>query len=144
MFARNIDGPPFSFRLRNEMDRVFSGLLGTEMPFTGGNAGAPALNIWDEGEVLVVEAELPGLRMEDIEVLVCNDELTIKGERWATGSEDATFHRRERSIGKFSRVVRLPVAINSNAVEASLKNGVLTIRLPKAQEVLPRKVTVTG
>jgi len=118
----------------------------TDLPILGFNGwGArafPLLNVWEEERSLVVEAEIPGLKLEDIEVLVSGDELTISGERKAETAEGTTVHRRERGVGRFSRVVRLPVEVNADAVEATLREGVLTVRLPKAESVLPRRIAV--
>lgn len=102
----------------------------------------PALNIWEEADTLVAEAEMPGMRMEDIEVMVVGNELTIKGQRSSTDTNGATYHRRERTTGSFSRSIRLPYDINAEAVEATLKDGILTIRLPKAESARARKITV--
>jgi len=130
------------------MDRVFSDFFencGVEAPFrTNGTRAYPALNIWDEGEVIVAEAEVPGLKMEDLEVFVCNEGLTIQGKWREVAGENTAYQHRERGFGEFSRAVRLPVAVDPDKTEASLKNGVLTVRLAKAQGVLPRKVNVQG
>lgn len=102
----------------------------------------PAVNVWEEGDNLFAEAEVPGLSMEDIEVLVVNNELTIKGNRRAAADDNPNYHRRERGVGEFCRTLSLPVDIDANKVEATLKNGVLTIRLPKAESARPRKINV--
>lgn len=125
--------------VRREMgelfDSVFSGHDGRGRAF-------PALNIWEEGDRLLTEAELPGMGMDDIELFVVGNELTIKGQRQPMAEEAANFHRRERVVGEFSRTVTLPVEIDADKVEASLKNGVLTITLPKAEAARPRKISV--
>jgi len=100
----------------------------------------PAVNTWEDETAVYAEAELPGLAMGDIEVTVMGDELTIKGERKDLEKEGATYHRRERGVGIFSRVLRLPVQIDADKVEATLRDGVLTIKLPKAQSALPRRI----
>lgn len=130
--------------LRGEFDRLFSDFAGGRAfpdPFgVLGRRPFPAVNAWEDHKAVYAEAELPGLTMEDIEVLVMGDELTIKGERKDTEKEGVTYHRRERGLGTFSRVLRLPIQIDAEKVEATLRDGVLTVKLPKAQSALPRKI----
>lgn len=134
--------------LRNEMDRLFDEFSRGTAPnrFAGRWAatGFPSINVWEDERNLHAEAELPGLTMNDLEVFVQGDELTIKGRRDDASPEGTTWHRRERGVGEFSRVLRLPVAVNAEKVEASLRDGVLAITLPKADSVLPRKIEVKG
>lgn len=107
-----------------------------------GNRAFPAINVWDEGEELVAEAELPGLKGEDLDVSVVGSELTVKGERKSTAEDGTSYHRRERGTGSFTRVLRLPVEVDANRVQAALRDGVLTIRMPKAEAAKPRKINV--
>jgi len=126
-------------QLNNEVNRVFS-------RWTDGTAGAaafPALNVWEEGETLVVEAELPGLDLNDLEIFVTGqNQLTIKGERKAAEAAKSAVHRQEREFGKFVRTVALPFPVDDAKVEARLENGVLTIRLPKHEAARPRKINI--
>jgi HSP20 family protein len=92
--------------------------------------------------MLHAEAELPGVSMEDIEVMVVGNELTIRGQRRPRPADNVNFHRRERGTGEFSRTVTLPFDIDQNKVEAILKNGILTVVLPKAETAKPRKIKV--
>ena len=144
MMLRRIGYPVVRFR--QDMDRLLEGLFedvqtnGPSRAF--GQHGFPSLNVWEEGASLYAEAEVPGLDMEDLEIFVQGDELTLKGERKAVDREDATYHRRECGVGRFSRVLRLPVEVDADQVEATLRHGVLTITLPKVQTVLPRKIEV--
>jgi len=144
MLARqNLTHSPFDL-LRQNFDRLFSNALD---PFDTGvlnTVGTPALNVWDEGEAIIAEAELPGIKLEDIEVLVVGDELTIKGRRTFESQPHATIHRQERATGEFTRLVTLPAHIDAARVEATLKDGVLTVRMPKAEESKARKITVKG
>jgi HSP20 family protein len=102
----------------------------------------PAVNVWDDGEDLVAEAELPGLQNEEIDITVVGSELTIKGERKDAAQEGTSFHRRERGTGAFTRVLRLPVEVDAERVQAALRDGVLTVRMPKAEAAKPRKINV--
>lgn len=102
----------------------------------------PALNIWDDGESICAEAEVPGFEMKDIEVTVMGNQLTIKGRREVSKKEGATLHRHERFTGEFVRSMTLPVEVNPGKVDATLKDGVLTLVMPKTQAALARKITV--
>jgi len=102
----------------------------------------PALNIWDDGQQLCAEAEVPGFKMDEIEVSVMGNQLTIKGRRESSAEEGTTFHRRERRTGEFMRTLTLPVDVDAEAVEATLKDGVLTVVMAKAKAALARKITV--
>jgi HSP20 family protein len=105
-------------------------------------AGFPALNAWEDAENFYVEAELPGLALEDLEIsLADTDALSIKGERKEPACQ-GTWHRRERAFGTFERTLTLPGAVDAERVEANLKLGVLTVKLPKAAELKPRKIEV--
>ncbi|MCK6485241.1 MAG: Hsp20/alpha crystallin family protein [Phycisphaerae bacterium] len=148
MFIRGLTGPLSVSRLRNEMDRLFQdafdGTLRLDPFGMGGGAAFPAMNVWEDGDALFVEAEMPGLKMDDIEVVVTGDELTLKGERRETQNANVTYHRRERGVGAFSRVLRLPYAVDVDKVEANLRDGVLTIRVPKSEQARARKIVVKG
>jgi HSP20 family protein len=128
------------YRLQNGMNRIFEGFF-EELPGVRPyGVGYPALNMWEDEENCYVEADLPGMKLDEIEVLVMGNELTIKGERLIEEQKEATLHRRERSHGQFTRTLTLPWDINAEKVEAKLHEGVLTIKLPKAESAKPRKV----
>jgi HSP20 family protein len=125
------------------MDRLMSDLWRNAPLGSAAARGVfPALNVWEADEGLWVEAELPGVREEDLEIAVLGDQLTIRGERKSNMTEGAAQHRRERGVGTFRRVVQLPVAVDADRIEASLSAGVLTIHLPKAEAAKPRKIEV--
>ena len=133
---------PFD-ELRRQMDRLFedygSGSVRPPMTF---RAAYPALNVWDAGDTLCVEAEIPGVGRENIEVYAVGNELTLKGRRTPLGGDNLTVHRQERAYGEFTRVVALPAEVNPDKVEAVLKDGVLHVRLPKAEQARPRKIAL--
>lgn len=148
-------------RLRGEMNRLFdevfsdflgSGWFGPQQfglqqfaPFTDTALRGrmiPALNIREDEENLFVECEVPGLQMENLELTVSGNELTIRGERRGDDQEGVTYHRREREVGTFSRVIRLPAGIDADGVQASLEHGILTITCPKAEHARPRRIEV--
>lgn len=102
----------------------------------------PAMNVWEDEASYFVEAEVPGLRAEDLEIVVVGGEVTISGSRKDPLADTKQLHRKERSTGQFKRVVKLETQLNPGAVEASLKDGILTITLPKAEETKPRKIVI--
>ena len=103
----------------------------------------PLLNAWETGDSFYSEAELPGLALEDLEIYMADaNTLTVKGQRKVPEMAAGQWHRRERAFGTFDRSFTLPGAVNADEVEASLKHGVLTIKLPKAHELRPRKIEV--
>lgn len=134
------------FDVAREMDRLFESMMANQpaayVPTARGRLSYPAVNLWEDDGSLYIEAELPGLSMDDLEVLVTDNELTIKGERRPTAPENAATLRRERGTGTFERTISLPVDINAENVEAKLHDGVLMITLPKAPAHTPRKIEV--
>ena len=102
----------------------------------------PALNVWEEGDTLKVAVEIPGVKFEDVDVAFDKGELTIKGEKKVELQESATLHRRERLSGSFTRTMTVPWEIKADQVSAELKDGVLTVTLPRAEAAKPRKVVV--
>lgn len=102
----------------------------------------PALNVWSDDDAIHVEAEVPGLRLEQLDVSVAGDQLTLSGERPEVHEQGVTRHRRERGVGRFSRSLTLPYEVEAGQVEARLADGVLSIDLPKAQAIRPRKIGI--
>jgi HSP20 family protein len=125
------------------MDRLINDLSRSSMYGLAPQPSFPRLNVWEQDDALVAEAEVPGVSDADLEVVATGNELTSRGARAAADGDDSTYHRRERSTGKFARTVRLSVDINSSKVEAKLSNGVLRIVLPKAAAAQPRTISVT-
>jgi HSP20 family protein len=133
-------------QLRDEMDRLLGGFLG---PAASGLLAPvfrnqPAANVWEQGDALLVEMEVPGATSDQVDIAVAGGELSVKINRPENAAEGATYHRRERSIGPLARVLRLPVEVDADRVEAELRDGVLLITLPKAESAKPRKINVTG
>jgi HSP20 family protein len=132
-------------QLREEMDRLFStfftrpGVAATVRSLA--DRGFPAVNTWEDGDNVYVEAELPGLKGDELEISVVGSELTLRGQR-SPGDESTPYHRRERGTGPFSRVVELPAPVDADAVSASLDSGVLLVTLPKSADAKPRKIQV--
>ncbi len=133
-------------RLRGEVDRLFNEFFeeGSRLtpPWWFGARAYPAVNLWEDAESLHAEFELPGFRMEDIDLQVVGNELTIGGRRGGEEREGTAFHRRERGTGEFKRMIRLPADINPDQVDAKLRDGVLLVRLGKAEAAKPKKIQV--
>ena len=132
-------GDPFA-RLQYELDRMLASAFGTRAP-TGGVY--PPVNVFDGGVEFVVKADLPGIAPEKVDVSIEGETLTLRGERtFVAPSEDAAFHRRERDQGRFRRVVRLPARVDAEALRAEYRDGVLTVHVPKAKELKPRRLEI--
>lgn len=132
------------YSVAREMDRLFESMFQPygAVPTYRAQPAFPAVNVWEDKEGFYAEAELPGMTMDDIEVLVTEDALTVKGTRTVETHEGLRPLRRERPVGAFERAIGFPVPIDPERVEARLVNGVLSITLPKAPEAKPRKVQV--
>lgn len=135
--------------ISSEMDRLMQSFFRPgPLPFPSFGDGLglqpfPPLNVWEDRDNVYAEAELPGFSMDDLEITMLGNELTISGERREMQvPQGAVFHRRERPAGEFTRTIRLGVPINADAVSAELNNGVLLVTLPKAEAARPRKIEV--
>lgn len=129
-------------RLRNEFNQLFGGQTPDGAGWSALAAAYPALNVWEDEGHLFLEAELPGMDLNDLEIYVTGgDQLTLKGERRQPATE-GVWHRQERGFGSFVRTVTLPAHVDADKVEARFLNGVLTVTLPKAEAAKPRKITV--
>jgi len=129
--------------LPREMDDLF----GRRADLPGAAAGVyPAVNLYESDGGYVLTAELPGVRPEDIEISVEGERITLRGKREITYPKDerTSLHRRERQAGMFRRSIQLPVAIDPEKTDAVHRNGVLTLRVPKAPEARPRQISVHG
>ena len=108
-----------------------------------GGASYPSLDISEDEKSVLVSAELPGVRQEDLDIRLHHGLLTIKGEkRFEEEQKEENYHRIERSYGSFSRSVRLPSAVREDDVEATFKDGVLKLTLPKSAEGGAKKIAI--
>lgn len=134
--AREVDS------LQSEVNRVFDAFFG--------NGGAtrtrrwvPAMDLVETDDHLVLRADLPGMRRDDVEIEIKDRALTVSGERRAEQEEKAEgYYRVERAFGRFSRSLTLPEGIEADAVEADFADGVLEIRIPKPAERQPHRVEI--
>lgn len=132
--------------LRDRMDRLFDDSLarlrGGEEDFSI-STWSPVVDIYETSDALVIKAEIPGIKKEDISVEVKDNTLSLKGERkFEKDVNEENYHRMERSYGSFCRVFSLPTTVEQDKVKASFKDGVLEITLPKLEKEKPKQVTV--
>ena len=129
--------------LQREVDRLFGDALGGGTPATAG-AWAPALDVEETEDAFTLYIELPGVGIEDVDVSLEENVLTIEGERrFYDERQDDTFRRVERSFGRFHRAVRLPDRVDAEHVMATHRDGLLTIEVPKAEEAKPRRIEIS-
>lgn len=128
--------------LGDEFDRLFNQFFSA--PAAGFAPGLdPALDLYEDGDKLVVKVELPGLKKEDIAISLDDGVLTVAGERKTESkAANGTVHRRERAVGRFSRGIGLPYPVKTDAVKAAYSDGILTVTLPKAEEAKPKQIPV--
>ena len=129
--------------LRREMDDLWGNLTGEKefLPMKG--EWMPAVDVSETKDSLIVKAEIPGMESKDIDVSLCGDLLTIKGEKkQKTEEKKENYHRIETRYGAFSRTIRVPVSVNSEKIKASYDNGVLKITLPKKEEVKAKQIEI--
>jgi len=138
---------PFAL-MQSEMHRLFDHFFdGSELaPFdrtAGGMANMPKVDVAETEDAVHVTAELPGLSQADVDVTLSNGNLLIRGEKKAEHEEkQKNYHRIERSYGSFHRSIPLPAEVDRDKVEASFKDGVLNVVLPKAAAAVGKKISV--
>lgn len=133
---------------RRQMDRLFNEMTGDR--FAGSSSehraitpqiGQPAIELNDAGNDVVLKAQVPGINQDDLDVTVNRDSVTISGEFRHAGDEKDSYGS-EFQYGQFSRTIGLPVAIQQDQVEADYTNGILTLCLPKVEQVANQKVKI--
>ncbi len=130
-------------QLRRAMDRVFDDTLERRYTEFDQNVSALALDVLENEDAYLVKATIPGIDPDDLDITYNNETLTIQGEMKHEEEKDGErYHLQERFYGKFYRQVRLPSAVNANAIQANYEHGVLTLTLPKSEEVKPKKISV--
>lgn len=130
--------------LQDEMTRLFAGSAGGREEFARG-AWTPGVDIYEDKDRLILEADLPGMTEGDFDISVENNVLTLKGERkFEKQTTGDNYHRVERSYGAFTRSFTLPQTVSPDGANAEFENGVLRVSLPKREETKARKIEVTG
>ena len=132
-------------RLHNEMDDLFDGFFkGLDRPLFGYKAW-PTIDIAEGEDAVVVRAEVPGCKPEDIDISVYGNKLTISGEKkQEQEKKEKGYYHRESAYGSFRRELSLPTDIDQSKIEATCKEGVLSVKLPKAEKSKAVKVKVKG
>jgi HSP20 family protein len=124
-------------RMQSEMNRLFSGFS------TAATRDFPPVNIWLGDNSVVVTAELPGVRHEDVNISLQDEVLTLEGSRQPhLQRQDVKWHRRERAYGSFARTVQLPFRVDPDKVQARYINGVLEIELERLEADRPKKIQI--
>jgi len=129
--------------IQTEVNRLFDNFFGRPTSSSGGRAWAPAVDLYETADDLVLALELPGVRDKDVTVSITGDLLSIKGERrFEHDVKEQQLLHVERAYGKFERLVQLPIPVQTDKVKASYRDGILEIKLPKAEEVKPKEIKV--
>lgn len=131
--------------LREAMNQLLEESFVSPQRATGTNAASMPLNVSETADAFVIEAVVPGVKPEDLDITLQNNVLTLTAEtrqEQQNGGKQANFHRVERRYGRMSRSISLPTQVQGDAVQATMENGVLHLEIPKAEAVKPRKITV--
>ena len=132
--------------LQNRINRFFDDDFFPALRFDkelGIGSWRPVVDIYDEGDTIVIKAELPGVDKKDIEVDLKDHVLTLKGERnYENEVKEDNYYRKERAFGRFNRSFTLPADVDPEKIKADFKDGVLKIDIPKPEEKKPKKLTV--
>jgi len=132
-------------RLNGEMDDLFGGFFrGFDGPFAGYKAW-PAIDVAEEEDAIIVRAEVPGCKADDINISVHGNMLTISGEKkLSEEKKEKGYYHVESSYGSFKRELTLPTDVDQSKIDATCKNGVLSVTLPKAEKTKAIKVKIKG
>ena len=129
--------------LRNEIDRLFDQSLNVDWPLDERGLQELALDLSETDDAYVVKASVPGIAADELDISLTDNVLAIKGEfKREETTENKRYHLRERRYGTFERSVRFPMQVQADQVEAAYDAGVLTLTVPKAEEVRPRRIAI--
>jgi len=128
--------------LREAMDHLFDDAFTRPLTLRDGWS-APAIDMYQTDDEIVVKASLPGVKVDEVQINITGEILTLKGEtRQVEEKKDKAWHMREQRWGAFERVVALPTEVVADKAKAEFENGILTITLPKAEEVKPKIINI--
>jgi HSP20 family protein len=129
--------------LREAMDRLFDDAFTRPINLRDGGWSAPAVDMYQTDDEVVVRAALPGFKADEVQINVTGDVLTLRGVvKQEEEKNDKAWHIREHRWGSFERSIALPTDVKADKAVADFENGILTITLPKAEEVKPKTITV--
>jgi HSP20 family protein len=132
-------------RMQQEMNRFFDEFFGERQGEMAESNWMPTVDVSENDAEMIVRAELPGMKQEDIDVNLQDNILTLSGEKKQDEKvEKENYHRIERSYGSFTRSFTLPENVKADDVKASFKDGVLSITLPKTEAAKPKKISITA
>ena len=128
--------------LRRTVDRLFDN-ASADQDWAQSPLWGLAVDLVENKDDFIVKASIPGIHPDDLDISYADDTLTIKGEiKSENEAKENQYHLRERRYGSFARSITLPTRIKGDAIEASYKDGVVTLRLPKADEVKPKRIAI--
>jgi len=127
-------------KLNTALDQLFNSAF---VPAVGSRTQTLSIDVVEHEDVFTVQAVVPGINPNDLDITVNDQTLIIKGE-WKQPEfpKGTTFHLRERGVGRFERTIRFPLPLNADAVQAQYEHGILTLNLPKVEQVKPRRINI--
>jgi len=132
--------------IQDEMNRLFDEFFGrspARAEWTDG-VWSPSVDVSETKDNVIIKAEMPGIKKDDVKISIQDNVLTMKGEKKQEKEEkDANYHRIERSYGSFCRSFTLPTSVKTDKIKATYKDGILTITLPKTEEVKPKEIPIS-
>ncbi len=130
--------------LREAMDHLFDDAFTRPLTLRDGWS-APAIDMYQTDDEIVVKASLPGVKADEVQINITGEILTIKGEtKQVEEKKDKAWHMREQRWGTFERAIALPTEVTADKAKAEFENGILTITLPKAEEVKPKIININA
>lgn len=135
--------PSEMLSIQREMNRLFDSFFRNDDVAAGPSLWSPAVDVIERNDEYEVRMELPGVRKDAVKITIENNVLTIRGEKQQESNEEEKGYRRvERSYGAFQRSFTLPMTVRPEKIDATVADGVLTVRLPKAEEARPKEIEV--
>ena len=136
---------PSPINMVNEFDNIFNSLFHSDFRnvINTTNDWEPSMDLKESDKNFLIEADIAGLKKKDISINLNGDHLTVSGNREEKGGENDHYHFRERSVGAFSRTFNLPNSINRDKISANFENGILSIKLEKHEELIPKAKEIT-
>jgi HSP20 family protein len=131
--------------IQDEMNKLFDDFFGRPLVRPGWTEGvwSPSVDVSEDKDNVIIKAEMPGVSKDDVKISVQDNVLTLKGEKKQEKEEkDKNYHRIERSYGSFCRSFQLPTTVKTDKIKASYKGGVLSVTLPKTEEVKPKEIPI--
>jgi HSP20 family protein len=131
--------------IQDEMNKLFDDFFGRPLVRTEWTEGVwtPSVDVSEDKDNVIIKAEMPGMKKDDVKISVQDGVITLRGEKkQETEEKDKNYHRIERSYGSFCRSFQLPTTVKTDKIKASYKEGVLSVTLPKTEEVKPKEIPI--